>query len=54
MDLSINKNELLHILSISSSVVEKKNTQPILANVLLEADENNLKVSATDLRVLCS
>jgi len=55
MKLSIPKNELLKGLARIQSIVEKRNTMPILANALLEAtkkrDEGALSIAATDLEV---
>jgi DNA polymerase-3 subunit beta len=55
MKLSIEKNELLKALSRVQAVIEKRNSMPILANVLLEAksegDRQTLQFSATDLEV---
>ncbi|MEE9606449.1 MAG: DNA polymerase III subunit beta, partial [Myxococcota bacterium] len=55
MKLSIAKNELQKGLARIQSIVEKRNTMPILANVLLEAagkgDEGTLSMAATDLEV---
>jgi DNA polymerase-3 subunit beta len=55
MKLSITKSEFLRGLSRIQSVVEKRNSMPILANVLIEAPEKGkeakLILSATDLEV---
>jgi DNA polymerase-3 subunit beta len=55
MKLSIPKNELQKGLSRIQSIVEKRNTMPILANVLLEANgdsrQDTLSLAATDLEV---
>lgn len=51
MELSIKKAELAKALALTQSIVERKTTMPILANVLLSADENQLRVSATDLEI---
>jgi DNA polymerase-3 subunit beta len=55
MKLSIPKTELQKGLSRIQSIVEKRNTMPILANVLLEADNSStrsvLSLAATDLEV---
>ena len=49
MKLSIDRSVLLKALSHTQTVVERRAVTPILANVLLEADGSNLKISATDL-----
>ncbi len=49
MEISTSKNDLLKELTLSQGVVEKKNTIPILSNLLFEVDESTLRISATDL-----
>jgi len=49
--ISVDKIGLLNVLSKTQNIVEKRNTMPVLANVLLEAKEGSLKVFATDLEV---
>lgn len=51
MKLSINKEALLNLLSKTQNIVEKRNTMPVLINVLLEATGSELKIFATDLEV---
>lgn len=51
MKIEIEKKDLLTLLSKTQNIVEKRNTMPILVNVLFEADQGNLKVFATDLEV---
>jgi DNA polymerase-3 subunit beta len=55
MKLSISKTELLHGVSRIQSIVEKRNSMPILANTLIEASivegDKGLQLSATDLEV---
>lgn len=51
MEIKILKTEFLAALNQVQGVVEKKNVMPVLANVLLEAEGNLLKISATDLEV---
>ena len=51
MEFRITKAELLKGLSRIQSIVEKRNTMPILANTLIEADEDRVLISATDLEV---
>lgn len=51
MKLEIDKRDLLGLIGKTQNIVEKRNTMPILINVLLEADQNHLKVFATDLEV---
>jgi DNA polymerase-3 subunit beta len=55
MKLSIDKNELQRGLGRIQAIVEKRNSMPILANVLLtasgKADAGRLELAATDLEV---
>jgi len=47
----LEKNHLMRALSHCQGVVEKRNTVPILAHILLETQGNTLKVTATDLEI---
>ena len=49
MDFYISKEEVVKSLNATLGVVEKRQTLPILSNVLLEVDESSLKLTATDL-----
>jgi len=51
MKLSIERSVLLKALAQAQSVVERRNTIPILANVLIEADGNSVTFRATDLDI---
>jgi len=52
MELVVRKTDLLRELQLFQGIVERKNTIPILANVLLEAGSNgDVKMLATDLEV---
>ncbi len=51
MELVVRKTDLLKELSLLQGIVERKNTIPILANVLLEAADNSVSLLATDLDV---
>ncbi len=51
MKLSIERGTLLKALSQAQSVVERRNTTPILANVLIEADGAQASFRATDLDI---
>ena len=51
MELVVRKNELLRELQLFQGIVERKNTIPILAHVLLEAEANEVRLLATDLEV---
>ncbi len=52
MQFSIKRDVLLKSLNYVQGVVEKKNTLPILSNVLLEVKNNNLSIIATDLDII--
>ena len=49
MDFYITKEEVVKSLNQTLGVVEKRQTLPILSNVLFEVDESSLKLTATDL-----
>ena len=49
MEISTSKNDLLKELTLSQGVVERKNTIPILSNLLFEVEGSTLRISATDL-----
>ncbi|MYF90015.1 MAG: DNA polymerase III subunit beta, partial [Boseongicola sp. SB0676_bin_33] len=49
MEFSIERNSLLKAIAQAQSVVERRNTIPILANVLIEAEEGQVRFRATDL-----
>jgi DNA polymerase III subunit beta len=51
MHFNIDKEIFLKSLARVQGIVEKKNTIPILANVLIEADSAGIHVTATDLEV---
>lgn len=51
MKLSIERAMLLKAISQAQSVVERRNTIPILANVLIEAEGANVSFRATDLDI---
>ncbi len=51
MKLSIERGTLLKALAQAQSVVERRNTIPILANVLIEADGATVSFRATDLDI---
>ena len=51
MDLVVKKNDLLRELQLFQGIVERKNTIPILANVLMEGKDNEIRMLATDLEV---
>ena len=52
MQFDINRDVLLKSLNFVQGVVEKKNTLPILSNVLLNLKGNKLEIVATDLDIV--
>lgn len=54
MDLVIAKKDLLRLVDRCQGVADKKSAMPVLANVLLAADGNALRVAATDLYLAVS
>lgn len=54
MKITINNESLLSALSAVQNVISSRTTLPILSNVLMEAFENKLKLTATDLDVTVS
>ena len=51
MELVVRKNELLRELQLFQGIVERKNTIPILANILVDANGDHVRMLATDLEV---
>jgi DNA polymerase III subunit beta len=51
MEITVRKNDLVRELHLVQGIVEKKNSIPILSNVLAEAKGKELRISATDLDV---
>jgi DNA polymerase-3 subunit beta len=51
MQLVVRKIDILKELQLFQGIVERKNTLPILANVLLEASGDDVRLTATDLEV---
>jgi len=49
MDFYIKKEEIVKCLNTTLGVVEKRQTLPILSNVLFDVNETSLKLTATDL-----
>ena len=49
MQFTIKRDVLLKSLTLVQGIIEKKNTLPILSNVLLDAKEGKLSIIATDL-----
>jgi len=51
MELVLRKADLLRELQLLQGIVERKTTIPVLANLLMEADANEIRLLATDLEV---
>ncbi|OGQ08709.1 MAG: DNA polymerase III subunit beta [Deltaproteobacteria bacterium RIFCSPLOWO2_12_FULL_40_28] len=51
MEFKIGRDQFLEGLAKAQGVVERKNTMPVLSNILIEADKSNIKLTATDLEV---
>ncbi len=54
MQIKINRETLLKPLTNVTSIVERRHTLPILSNLLLEAKNNQIKLTATDLEMQIS
>ena len=52
MEFTINRDIFLKSLSHAIGVIEKKTTLPILSNVLIEAKNSKVKITATDLDII--
>jgi len=51
MELTVRRNDLVRELHLVQGIVERKNSIPILSNVLAEARSGELRIAATDLDV---
>ena len=52
MQFVVKRDILLNSLNFAQGVVEKKNTLPILSNVLLQLKDSKLSIIATDLDII--
>ena len=52
MKFNVNQQDLQKSLSYCQGVIEKRSTLPILSNVLLEANNSTLIMTATDLDLI--
>ena len=52
MDFKIKKGDFLNLLRWSQGIAEKRSTMMILSNLLLEASEKTLRITATDLEIV--
>ena len=51
MEITVRKSDLVKELQLVQGIVERKNSIPILSNVLAEAKGGEVRISATDLDV---
>lgn len=51
MEIKARRGDLLATLYWTQTIVERRNTMPILANALIEAQKGDIRVTATDLEV---
>ncbi|MEO5333317.1 MAG: DNA polymerase III subunit beta [Magnetococcus sp. YQC-5] len=51
MEFFIDRDPFLKVLTRIQTVVERRNTMPVLGNALLKVEDGNLMISATDLEV---
>ena len=52
MEFTINRDIFLKTLGNANGIIEKKTTLPILSNILIEAKDSKVKVTATDLDII--
>ena len=52
MEFAINRDVFLKSLSHAIGIIEKKTTLPILSNILIEAKNSKIKITATDLDII--
>ncbi len=51
MKFTLQREQLLRPLQLVTGVVERRQTLPVLANLLIKADDNRLEITGTDLEV---
>ena len=54
MEFTISRNTFLKALSHAYGIIEKKTTLPILSNILIEAKDSKIRITATDLDIIYS
>ena len=52
MKFNVNQQDLQKALNYCQGVIEKRSTLPILSNVLLDASNSKLTITATDLDLI--
>ena len=51
MNFTVSKEEINKALSLINTIVEKKTTMPIMANVLISAEDGYVRFSGSDLDI---
>ena len=52
MEFTINRDTFLKALGHANGIIEKKTTFPILSNILIEARDSKIKITATDMDII--
>ena len=52
MKFNVNQQDLQQALNYCQGVIEKRSTLPILSNILIDANNSNLIITATDLDLI--
>ena len=52
MEFTVDRDIFLKTLGHANGIIEKKTTLPILSNVLIEAKDSKIKITATDLDII--
>ena len=52
MEFTISRDAFLKSLSHAYGIIEKKTTLPILSNILIEAKDSKIRITATDLDII--
>ena len=52
MKFNVNQQDLQQALNYCQGVIEKRSTLPILSNILLDASNSKLTITATDLDLI--
>ena len=54
MEFTVNRDIFLKSLGRAHGIIEKKTTLPILSNILIEAKDSKIRITATDLDIIYS
>ena len=54
MEFTISRDTFLKSLGHAYGIIEKKTTLPILSNILIEAKDSKIRITATDLDIIYS